>query len=298
LAAYDHFHQDYLGRKFYLYDPIELNVTIETSRTFGAEMGKFKSNLDGLVPHRPLYFDVKCLQDVTGNLLEGIFKDTYQLFPKYHLMIETEYELHMSYDEFQKKRPLLLQELKNGLIPDEQTHALRSNVIEGLNYKIKWGPGVLSVTRSYHPFSHALNFHKTIFNYADKFVKDESFVVVLVTFPWYNQILNQSMGGNEDFYRATARRIFCQYKNDTTPLKKILPRFNGTEMIYEVSKHLAGIVFMEDNTILSKEPDKTNVDSFIYLNPNARNPIAGGVADSFLMGLHNKEYDNFEFDNY
>ena len=67
---------------------------------------------------------------------------------------------------------------------------------------------------------------------------------------------------------------------------------------YKVSNYISGIIFIEDNLILSKYPNKTNVKSYIYHNPNAINPIKNSLAWDFLMALQNIDFDDFENDNY
>jgi len=241
---------------------------------------------------------VKCLKDNVTEILTGIYNDLKTHLGTNDIHITAEHELNISYDDFQKKRALLLNELKSELNTTTKKTYLKSSVVSNLSYRILWGGGILTAERSYHPFSHAKNYHKTVFNYANKFIKDEPTVIVLVVFPWYNLVVSDFANSNIRFYRALARRVFCQYIHDNTKFKTFNSSFTGEQTIFEVSKHLSGIIFLEDNTILSKEPDKTNVKSFVYLNPNAIKPLTRSLASDFIMGLHNTEYDDFEYDNY
>jgi hypothetical protein len=298
LAAYDHLNSDILNHKTYIHNPIQPNITLPNIKSFALELGKSATNLDGYVEDRPLYFDVKCLKDNVTEILTGIYNDLKTHLGTNDIHITAEHELNISYDDFQKKRTQLLNELKAELNTITKKKILKSSVVSNLSYRILWGAGVLTAERSYHPFSHAKNYHKTIFNYANKFIKDEPTVIVLVVFPWYNLVISNFANSNVRFYRALARRVFCQYNHDTTKFKTFNTSFTGEHTIFEVSKHLSGIIFLEDNTILSKEPNKTNVKSFVYLNPNAVKPLTRSLASDFIMGLHNTEYDDFEYDNY
>lgn len=298
LAAYDHLNSDILNHKTYIHNPIQPNITLPNTKSFALELGKSATNLDGFVEDRPLYFDVKCLKDNVTEILTGIYNDLKTHLGTNDIHITAEHELNISYDDFQKKRTQLLNELKAELNTTTKKTFLKSSVVSQLSYRILWGGGVLTAERSYHPFSHAKNYHKTIFNYANKFIKDEPTVIVLVVFPWYNLVVSDFANSNVRFYRALARRVFCQYIHDTTKFKTFNSSFTGEQTIFEVSKHLSGIIFLEDNTILSKEPNKTNVKSFVYLNPNAVKPLTRSLASDFIMGLHNTEYDDFEYDNY
>lgn len=297
LAAYDHLNSDILNHKTYIHNPIQPNITLPNTKSFALELGKNATNLDGFVEDRLLYFDVKCLKDNVTEILTGIYNDLKTHLRTNDIHITAEHELDISYYDFQKKRTQLLNELKEELNTTTKKTFLKSNVVSQLSYRILWGGGVLTAERSYHPFSHAKNYHKTIFNYANKFIKDKSTVIVLVVFPWYNLVISDFANSNVRFYRALARRVFCQYIHDTTKFKTFNSSFTGEHTIFEVSKYLSGIIFLEDNTILSKEPNKTNVKSFVYLNPNAVKPLTSSSRD-FIMGLHNTEYDDFKYDNY
>lgn len=298
LAAYDYLNSDILNHKTYINTPVKPNVTLDKAKSFALELGKSATNLDGFVEDRPLYLDIKCLKDNVTEILTGIYKDLKLHLGTNDIQITAEHELNISYDDFQQKRNDLLNELKVELNTTTKKKYFKSSIVSNLSYRILWGGGILTAQRSYHPFSHAKNYHRTIFNYANKFIKDEKSVIVLVVFPWYNLVVSDFANSNIRFYRALARRVFCQYIHDTTPFKTFNSKFNGKQTIFEVSRHLSGIIFLEDSTILSKEPNKTNVKSFVYLNPNAVKPLSRSLASDFIMGLHNSEFDDFEFDNY
>lgn len=298
LTAYDHLNGDILKHKTYIHNPIQPNVKLDKSKSFALECGKNETDLDGFVEDRNLYFDVKCFKDNVTEILEGIYKDFKRHLGTDDIHITAELDLNISFDDFESKRGELLNELKIGVTIANKVKYFRSSVVQNLSYRILWGGGILTAERSYHPFSHAKNYHKTIFDYTNKFMKDESTVIVLVVFPWYNLVVSDFADGNIKFYRALARRFFCQYKHDTTLFKTFNSKFTGSQTMYEISNNLSGIIFLEDDTILSKDPSKTNVKSFVYLNPNALKPLTKSLAREFIMGLHNSEYDDFEHDNY
>lgn len=298
LAAYDFLNSDILSNNTYIQNPIQPNITLPNSKSFALELGKAATNLDGFVEEVNLYFDVKCLKDNVTEILKGIYNDLKTHLGINEIYISAEHELNLSYNDFQNKRAQLLDELKSELNTKTKKTFFQSKVVSNLTYRILWGSGVLTAERSYHPFSHAKNYHKTIFNYANKFIKDEPTVIVMVVFPWYNLVVSDFENSNIRFYRSLSRRVFCQYINDTTKFKSFNTSFTGEQTIFEVSKNLSGIIFLEDNTILSKEQNKTNVKSFVYLNPNAIKPIKSSIAKHFIMDLNNSEFDDFEFDNY
>lgn len=124
--------------------------------------------------------------------------------------------------------------------------------------------------------------------------EEEMLMLVLVKFSWYNQQISSFIDADHVYYRSLARRTFCGYLNDSTPMNTIEPRFSGKETVDEVSRHLAGIIFIDDNSI--KE------DSYscnVILNPNALNNHS--TAYHYLMSLVEKGdkrglYDDLRYD--
>ena len=150
--------------------------------------------------------------------------------------------------------------------------------------------------KTYNPFQHAENYNKTFFNYGNKFLKDAPTIIVLVVFPWYNNLITDFADFNRIFYRAITRRFFCQYRYSTTKFNTFNSSFTGEQTLYEMSRYLSAIIFLEDNTILSISPDSMNVKSFIYFNPNAVNPVSDlPIWEDFEFC---KIIENFRFDNY
>lgn len=298
LAAFDHLNQDILGHKTFIHTPIKPNVTINKSRTYALELGNSVANLDGFLEDIPLYFDVKTFKDNVNEIFEKLFKSLQNHLNCSDFNISAEYDLSTSVDDIAPKMGDLLNELKSKIDPANKTSYVTSSVVPKLNFRILWGSGVLIVERTHNAYHHAESHHQMIFKNADQFVKDHPSLIVYVVFPWYNGIVNDFSDTNIQLYRSFARRVFCQYKHDNTLFKVINPKYSGSQTIYEVSNTLSGIVFLEDNTILSKKPSQTNVKSYVYLNPNASNSLNRSLAQDYLLGLHNSVFDNFENDNY
>ncbi len=296
LAAYDHLSQDLLHHSNYIYKPIKLDQTIDASKTFASELGQTKTNLDGLIDDFSLYFDVKVFKDVVTQILENLFKALKKHFKENDFSIFPKYSKETSYQEFELKFNDLLAELKSEIEPSKPL--IRSKVIPDLCYRIKWERGLHVSTSSYQPYEHAMNQHRNVFNYSDKFLKDNACMIVMVVFPWYNQIITEFNLSNTRLYRSMSRRVFCQYMQDKTPFKTLNNAFAGKQTIYEVSRKLSGIIFLEDKSMLGDNPHETNVKSYIYLNPNADHKLRNSLAFDYLRGLHNTEFDDFEHDNY
>lgn len=60
---------------------------------------------------------------------------------------------------------------------------------------------------------------------------------------------------------------------------------------------MSGIIFIEDDCILSKNSNSINVNAYAYLNPNANNPLKGMAID-YIHSLNIVDFDDYEYDNY
>lgn len=292
LAAYDFLNKT----NPYRIHPIKPNVTLDMKQTYAFKLGNKEANLDGFIDDLDLYFDIKCFKDNVDEILEGIYKDVRLALGLVDYTIHAEYQMDVSYEDFQRNRMTLLSELKKTLKPG--ITYIRSNVLSSLKYRILWGQGVLTTERTYDSYRHAENYHKLFFLYAKKFVLNKPTLIVMVTFPWFNHVISNFQKSNEILYRSLSRRFFCQYRYDRTKFSALCSKFIGNESIYEVTQSLSGIIFLEDDTIMSNEPMQTNIKSYVYLNPNATNPIQGTMAYDFIQGLSNSVVDDFGHDNY
>lgn len=101
---------------------------------------------------------------------------------------------------------------------------------------------------------------------------------------------------NKIFYRAIARRTFCQYLHSNSKMRMLNNAYSNTTTIRKLSKYLSGIIFIED---LSIEKDSYNI--YIYLNPNAKHKLQHPMKiyfEELLRRATTSDYDDFEYDNY
>ena len=285
LTAYDFLRQ---------FGSISLNVTLPAQDSFATELNKHETNLDGKFDDFNVHFDVKSLKDNNTEVLRNI---TTPIEHKYQNHIAAEYPINASYETIVKNFRKLKKELDTELSSGRPS-IIYSKIVPNLCYKILWGSGIMSTFSSYEPYKHAENLHHIIFNYINKFLKADPTIIVFVLSPWYNKSINSFINNNEIFYRAFARRCFCQYRHSTEPFSSINRKFNGNQSIYEVSRKLSGIFFLEDKTISSTDPDDLNVHGYFFTNPNADNPMTNFVKYVQYNHQYIKSYDNFMYDNY
>lgn len=121
-------------------------------------------------------------------------------------------------------------------------------------------------------------------------------MLVLVNFPWYNKRNTSFIDADHAYYRSLARRTFCGYLKDTTLMNAIVPKFASGETIFEVSRHLAGLIFIDDNSI-----NENSYTCNVILNPNAQN--MNGISIPYLESLvgngdKRSIMDDLKWDNY
>lgn len=297
LAAYDIMSNDYLP------DIIELNKTLPVADSFSGELGGKETNEDGFIKEYDLYFDVKILADTVGGILKGIIDDAIRQANQEKICdILPEYLLDDDEQDYQTNRRKLMEELRDFLIANKPSDnkgkkCFHSSILPQLAYRINWGRGINSAIGEYNPYRHAEECKHLIFKrYTKKFLKKKPFFLVLVNFPWYNGRIHSFANADEVFYRSLARRTFCEYKNLPTTMASIVNKFSGSESVYEVSRYLSGIIYLDDHII--KEDKYT---CHIYTNPNAINWIRYGRSylEQIVAGGDSRSlFDDMIHDNY
>ena len=267
---------------------MELDKTLNVAESFAGEMGYKATNEDGFLPDYGLYFDVKILADTVGGILKGIIDDAITNSGQVsHCDIRPEYPLDDDDEDYSGvNRKKLCNELTCFLKAHSSVTTgeklFRSTVLPRLSYRILWGVGVNSTMGEYNPYRHAEATKHLVFKrYTKKIMKNEMFMLVLVRFPWYNNLISSFDDADQVYYRNLARRTFCGYCKDNTAMKVIVPQFGGQESVFDVSRNLAGIIFIDDNSI--KEDSYT---CNVVMNPNAKNTHP--MAYPYLMSLVKK----------
>jgi hypothetical protein len=284
-------------RGTYLEPPV-LNVNLDKSRTYSAQLGKKSANVDGHFTRENVYFDVKVLKDNVREILDGIFKEVKMKPGCSELYLMAEYDAAIYCGALANKRECLLKELVRHFDPATKPISLTSSVHPGFSFRATWGHGVSVSMKSYNPYRHAKELHEEVFGHMDKFVRDSPFVLVYVTSKWLNANIIDFRNDNRSLYRSLSRRVFCQYRNSTDTAKEYDAKFSGPETLWDLSRNIAAIAFLEDKT-LENTNTKSKVDAFWYLNPNAKNPLRHSLFyDVLAQVLEVHELDDFRDDNY
>lgn len=297
LCAYDYFH----AQKHWINPTVELDKNIDGTRTYSRELGKTgPANLDLYFPRFDVFADVKSLRDKVGDILSGIYR---QAFPnpdrRPDILAQRRGDMH--YQELASARNDVVKELQAATAADQRPTFVKSAVVPDLSFILKWAPGTLIARSAYSAYRHAEEGHQLVFGYADKLVRDSPCFIVLVNFPWFNQTTTDFRDANAIFYRSFARRVFCQYRHGDRPVTDILPKFGGPESVYDLSRKISALLFIEDRSIVevSETTEFPNLRGFLYANPNADNPLSRNpYAVDYFTQLQSTHVDTFEHDNY
>ena len=222
LAAYDLFnsHRDFLC------DSPKLDVSIDVNDSLGRFLGMQEANLDIHFEDFDVYSDIKVLKDNVSEILEGIRKEVLPdpLMP----LVKFRYSMDIGYEPVQDKRQQILRTFQDALIDGRMPNRVDCTAeVPGLVAFLDWTPGMLVTESSYSPFRHAKELHKLSFHHAKKFVTTRPFFLTFVVFPWFNAVINDFCNSNTVFYRSFARRVFCQYKNDSAEFGTWDSRYQG-----------------------------------------------------------------------
>ena len=131
---------------------------------------------------------------------------------------------------------------------------------------------------------------------ASQFVINQPYMVICVLDKSDNIFLHD-INQYDAYFRPLCRRIFIELNRMTS--RDIQTSFDGKARsgisISEASKKITGILFLEISTLLDEERSKTPM--WIYLNPNADNPLLGYQINKLHI-MSPKIFEDYKFDNY
>lgn len=297
---------DYLNDSDFVTAPFDIDVDLNKKDTFAYELGKKAVDIDSYTKDYDVYFEFKSFKDIVNELFQGIFSEVTNLLKikRSDLVISASYPIDMPFYKIKNNRKAIIKEIENEIVLRNKPTRIKSNIIKNTSFNLLWGKGILTSEQSFNAYRYAKNYHGIIFNYIGKFVKKKPFVIIFVVFPWFNGVINKFNSENKKFYRAFSRRIFCQYKYPSRKVKLCNDKFDGAQTMYRITKYLSAIIFLEDisikRNISNQKKNRLNINSYIYINPNATNPLKRIRGEELLLynNTNNIEFENFEDDNY
>lgn len=260
-----------------------LDRTVPAGDTLASEMGMQNANHDLSFPALGVSMDTKLLSDKMGEILEGIFNDYRLAKGIKNLLIVPSYDPDDDYAQYSANRKALLEELINGVDTSVQPERLKSTVISGLSYSFAWKPGVYVGEGSYSPEEHAKRHHPLLFGHAKKFSRLDPTVIVFVIFPWSGERIFHFEDSKRTFFQQFGQRFFNDYLGSSDPAKNFNKKFQSAILAGDVTRHLSGVIYLEDQAITATNSKLLNVDASYIWNANAIQSLSGHAFESSLQ---------------
>ena len=262
---------------------VQLDRTLPAADTLASEMGMQNANHDMRLKALGVSMDTKILSDKTGQILEGIFGEFLKKNGIACMTIVPTYDHDDDFTPYVVNRPKLLVELLNGVDLKARTPRLTSQVIPGLSYEFAWNAGAYVSASSYSPIEHATQHHTLLFGHIKKFSRVEPTVIVYVMFPWSGERVFNGFGKAE-FQTEFGRQFFNNYLGSADLASKFNRKVKSGISAEDVTKHLSGVIFLDDSSVTAKDPKQINVSASFVWNKNAVHPLVGHPLDDELRG--------------
>lgn len=259
-----------------------LDRTTPASETLASEMGMQHANHDIVFTELGVSMDTKLLSDKTGGILEGIFQDFRTMKGIVSLKIIPSYDLGSDFTQYSTKRRALLEELVNGVDVAARPRTLSSTVVPGLSYTFAWKAGAYSASNTYSPTEHARLHHQLLFGHAKKFSRHQPSLITFVVFPWSGEEILTMGGDSKIFFNNFGNHFFNDYILSPERASAYNSRFRTAMSAADATRHLSGVVFLEDRLITAPDPAQLNADASFLWNANALHPLSGHPFDAAL----------------
>lgn len=256
-----------------------------------------------------IYTDVKSFNCVHQQILERIFESVEQFAEKEFgksILIGTENLSSLDYVEVKRSLAGKTHEVEKILKDAVRGHKNYASYSSGsglaLNFKITWS-SELSVVKDYSPFAMAQAYRYKMLDYGNKLVDSEYSVITMVKNPWFNAETVDFGNFNNIFYRSLSRRTFMELSKIDSKAADYSGAYRTDRIkVSDIPRNLAGIVFIDDNSIRSKFY-KSLYSAYIYLNPNYANkaPLTIRSFEKYFRNgfeVQIKDFDDFKWDNY
>lgn len=257
---------------------IALDQTVPASDTLASEMGMQNANHDMRLKSLGVSMDTKNLSDKTGQILDSIFEEFRRAKCIKSMMIMPTYNHDGDFTPYATNRSQLLAELVSGVDVNARTPSLKSQVIPSLAYEFAWDAGAYISASSYSPIEHATRHHTLLFGHIKKFSRTEPTAIVYVMFPWSGEsAFNVFDKGT--FQAEFGKQFFNNYLGSADFAKSFNKKVKSNITAAEVTKHLSGVIFLDDKSVTAKDPKQINVEASFVWNENAVFSLEGHPLD-------------------
>lgn len=131
---------------------------------------------------------------------------------------------------------------------------------------------------------------------ASQFVRNKPYMIICVLDRHDNMFL-RDVNDYDIFFRPLCRRMFIELSRMTD--RNVQTSFDGKAKpgfsVSEAAKKITGIIFLETSELLDTE--RTRTPMWIYLNPNADNPLLNNQVNRLRLMMP-EIIEDYKYDNY
>ena len=259
--------------------------------------------------HDRVFTDVKSFNCIHQNILDEVI----EIVEEYSLVTlgksvmigvdnlssidYTEVKSHLGYE----KRKIYY-ELTNAVSENRRILHYESKSGIVFTFRIEYSDSI-STVKEYSPFAMAEAYKYKFLDYGSKLIDNEYSLITMVRNPYFNEETVDFGDFNNIFYRSLARRTFIELERNRESASKYSSSYQNKKIrVCDVSKNLAGIVFIDDESPAESDLEKL-YSAYFYLNPNYANkmPLTIRKLEKYFRNEREgqiKDFDDFKWDNY
>ncbi len=259
--------------------------------------------------HDLIFTDVKSFNCIHQNILDEVIEavEEYSLLTlSKSVMIGVDNLSSLDYTEVKQnlgyeKRKIYIA-LAGAVSKNQRLLLYKSQSGIIFTFRIEYSD-TISTVKEYSPFAMAEAYKYKFLDYGSKLLDNEYSVITMVRNPYFNEETVDFGDFNNIFYRSLARRTFIELarmKEDASVFSSGYAA--GRIGVGDVSKNLAGIIFIDDESPSESEENKL-YSAYFYLNPNYANkkPLTIRKLEKYFRNEREcqiKDFDDFRWDNY
>lgn len=259
--------------------------------------------------HDKVFTDIKSFNCIHQNILDEVI----EIVEEYSLVTlgksvmigvdnlssldYTDVKSHLGYE----KRKIYY-ELTNAVSENRRVLHYESKTGIVFTFRIEYSDSI-STVKEYSPFAMAEAYKYKFLDYGSKLLDDEYSVITMVRNPWFNEETVDFGDFNNTFYRSLARRTFIELNQIKESASSYSSNYSNSKIkVRDVSKNLAGIIFIDDESP-NEEDEARLYSAYFYLNPNYANkkPLTIRKLEKYFRNEREgqiKDFDDFRWDNY
>lgn len=242
------------------------------------------------------YFDVKKF-GITLPHINTLKEKLIEKLP--NLLVLIGGDLNISYENLERYALKKINDIVHALLSEETcNHTAHIYKIPNTNIEVRTEPKskrTISSISQFDEYEWAKNNEFYFMHHGSQFCINKPYIIIC-PFDKYNvhMFANDSTARVQLILRALCRRIFM---NLTKMYKRKLNSFDGKAKIQytiaDAARKISAIVF----TDLTEPQDYNNCKMWVYVNPNADNPLHNYQIDSWFR-YNGAFIDDFRYDNY